>query len=245
MSAIEQLRTLTSSPPALGPTSPAGDNFVLLRHALYERHFGPSLWSTLPATDPGMQRYTDTLRGEIAKFQAHHGLALTGDCDAQTWAALAGYDAATWKPATAILNTPSLQDRHVANLHNTDFRHKAYKVGRSLASPACGAVASQYYIALGVLHETLAWAQDLADYLEAHGCKRIEDLHQIQTGDLVVCADLNGNGATDHVTHCFEPRNNTTFLAVDNYFKEAYIRNLLKGVSPHKAHAKYLLRLPD
>jgi hypothetical protein len=243
MDAIAQLRSLPHVPATLGPASPAGSAFSLLRHCLVDRHFGPSLWTTLPDNDPGMQHYTPTLQAEVLKFQVHLGLPATGTVDAATWSALAGYDPAAWGQTVHSAHPASLLERHIANLHDAGFRHKAYHTGRGLASPACAAVASQYYIGLGILHKTIVGAQELADHLETHCGLTRHQLAELRRGDLVVCDDLNGNGRSDHVTHVYETQNAKTFLAVDNQHLDAYVRNLVAGVAPGKTPAEYVLRL--
>lgn len=204
---------------------------------------------------------------DIRDFQRAAGITVDGYAGKQTVSKVI----AAWEAFTPPTAPQSLHARHKANLSSQTFRSAAYKAGRAKASPACGAVAAQYYLALGVLpkwHWVYATAQALADVLE---CKTLAAVAAVEKhyevkpgglgikqppgltrhpvtermpGDLVVCADLNGNKRTDHVVHYLAPRDPKTFHAVDNQHIAPYVRNVAKGTPPGKTPAVYVLRLP-
>jgi hypothetical protein len=82
-------------------------------------------------------------------------------------------------------------------------RYKNWLRAQQIAKgePACAITASVHLIAAGVLPEgeVIFWAEDLATRLKQLGWKRIDAPADVLPGDLIVCKDLNGNGATDHV----------------------------------------------
>lgn len=139
--------------------------------------------------------------------------------------------------------TPSLHERHLLNIADAEFHTHARKRGRKLTggANACGATASQYYLNIGAITKAYTWAQDLVDKLLAtHVCRRVS-LAELAVGDLVVCADRNGNGATDHVWHVYGLLPGAgAALALDNRANLPYKRNIGKG---SYTSAVYALRL--
>jgi hypothetical protein len=88
-------------------------------------------------------------------------------------------------------------------LEDPSVRYKNWLRAQQIADggSACAITASLHLIAAGVLPEgeVIPWAEDLATRLKQLGWKRIDCPADVLPGDLIVCQDLNGNGATDHV----------------------------------------------
>lgn len=110
-----------------------------------------------------------------------------------------------------------LLDKNLNHLYDKDFRHEARAAGKHAVmtptnptgSNACAATASQYYIALELLHSTIVSAQTLANTLLNSGYFDKLVLKELLTnkypGALIVCIDANGNGLSDHVWHNYGP----------------------------------------
>lgn len=116
---------------------------------------------------------------------------------------------------------------------------------RGTLKDSCGAVLSTMLIRAGFPQSYGTWAQTEADELKAEGWKLIEAAYDPQPGDVFVCADLNGNGATDHVGFVLKMDRAGMFWAVDNRAElmgqdKRYIRNI-DGVKP-RTPVKYWLR---
>lgn len=146
-------------------------------------------------------------------------------------------------PSANVEQSSAIRERHLLNIADAEFHTHARKRGRKLTGGpnACGATASQYYLNLAAITKAYTWAQDLVDkLLAANICRRVS-LAELAVGDLVVCVDLNGNGATDHVWHVYGLLPGTgAALALDNRANLPYKRNLGKG---RYTAAKYALRL--
>jgi len=141
-------------------------------------------------------------------------------------------------------------------LEDPAARYKNWLRAQQIANgdPACAITASVHLIAAGVLQEgeVIPWAEDLATRLKEIGWKRIGSPADVLPGDLIVCQDINGNGATDHVWFALgTPYHSimTGYAArcLDNHNDGApYSRTLNgKGFPPPHTPMDYALRQED
>lgn len=148
----------------------------------------------------------------------------------------------------------TLLSEHIAHIHDPVFRQRAYTTGRAICSPACAAVHSQYWIALGfklsgidMKDGAIINAQALADWIEKHAPTERVHVTALAEGDTAVCQSSTGYEATDEPGHCsahiFAVAGATTHgrvWSVDNQHLGGYLRNI--GPGP-KTPVSYGLRL--
>ena len=95
---------------------------------------------------------------------------------------------------------------------------------------ACAATASQPFIDLGIIPRTVTWAETLATDLKLTGAfKASGDRGDVQPGDVVVCLDLNDNGAADHIWLVAKDYGNGWYGCFDNQTKYLIHRRRLDG----------------
>jgi hypothetical protein len=116
---------------------------------------------------------------------------------------------------------------------------------RGTLKDSCAAFLSTMLIRAGFPQSYGTWAQSEADELKSEGWKVIPAAFDPLPGDVFVCDDLNGNGATDHVGFVLKMVRPGFFMCVDNRNDlmgqdKRYIRNI-DGVKP-RTPVKYWLR---
>ena len=129
---------------------------------------------------------------------------------------------------------PAIRTQLIANLRDPVKQRKYRAAGRAAVGNtshnACAATASQPLLELGVLNHIELLAEGLSD-----ACKRtkrfqaISNLSLAQPGYLVVCADLNGNGLSDHVWWIVRDLGGGWYECLDNQGKGLTHRRRLDG----------------
>lgn len=108
----------------------------------------------------------------------------------------------------AFLRSPSKQKLYQA---------RGRKAVGSTAKNACAATASQVLFDMAIIPKIETWAETLVEVLKK--TRRFtcgSDPKRVKPGFLIVCKDLNGNGATDHVWWVLEDYRDGTYLCFDN-----------------------------
>ena len=101
---------------------------------------------------------------------------------------------------------------------------------------ACAATLSIFLKQAGFPHTFGTWAQSEADELLLNGWDKIYPSALAKAGDVFVCEDKNGNGATDHVGVVYGmSMDPNEFWAIDNRTDRCldgkpYLRNIGKGI---------------
>jgi hypothetical protein len=119
-------------------------------------------------------------------------------------------------------------------LNDPEQRVKDYTLAMKIADgvSACAITASVRLISAGIFpaDEIIPWAEDLATELKRLGWVPVWEVSDVQAGDLIVCQDLNGNGATDHVWFAVTDAEDGYCMCLDNHnYGKPYKRNLGEG----------------
>jgi hypothetical protein len=130
-------------------------------------------------------------------------------------------------------------------LNDPEQRKKDYALAMKIAdgASACAITASVRLISAGIFpaDEIIPWAEDLATELKRLGWVPVWEVSDVQANDLIVCQDLNGNGATDHVWFAVTDAVDGYCICLDNHnYGEPYKRNLGEGA---RTPMDYALRL--
>jgi hypothetical protein len=142
------------------------------------------------------------------------------------------------------VNTPCENMEKVGRvLNDPEQREKDYALAMKIAdgASACAITASVRLISAGIFppDEIIPWAEDLATRLKKMGWKYVQS--DVQANDLIVCQDLNGNGATDHVWFAVTDAVDGYCMCLDNHNEgKPYKRNLGEG---SRTPMDYALRL--
>ena len=94
MTALEQLRAMSTAPPALSAASKAGANFFLLRRCLGESGFGPKVW--LSWAEDQLSAPSVNLFDVVSQYQRASGIPDDRVCGRETWSRLAGFKPDAW-----------------------------------------------------------------------------------------------------------------------------------------------------
>lgn len=126
--------------------------------------------------------------------------------------------------------------------------HDEVVVKRGTLKDSCAAFLSTMLIRAGFPQSYGTWAESEATELKNEGWRVVEAAYNGHPGDVFVCGDLNGNGATDHVGFVLKMDRPGFFWAVDNRADlmgedKRYIRNI-DGVKP-RTPVKYWLRFGE
>jgi hypothetical protein len=111
-----------------------------------------------------------------------------------------------------------------------DYRRRGRVAVGNTSKNACAATASQPLIELEILHRIELMAEGLTK-----ACKRskffvgVSNLKLAQPGDLVVCADLNGNGVSDHIWWIVRDLGDGWYECLDNQSSTLTHRRRLDG----------------
>ena len=140
-------------------------------------------------------------------------------------------------------NTPCENSARVGRvLNDPEQRAKDYALAMKIAdgASACAITASVRLISAGIFppDEIIPWAEDLATRLKKMGWIYVQDTPDVKANDLIVCQDLNGNGATDHVWFAVTDAEDGYCMCLDNHNNgEPYKRNLGEGARTPMAYA--------
>jgi len=81
-----------------------------------------------------------------------------------------------------------------------EFRRRGRAAVGNTSRNACGATASQPFFDLDVIHAVYPWAEGLVRALKATKLfDTSSNRADVAAGDVIVCEDMNQNGAADHV----------------------------------------------